>query len=403
MGKSAMVKITVILVIAAMYSFLFGVVQKVQSAEIPTVPEETAEETVFTEETAETTEKISFPDYEDLDVDNLPKPFELNGAITFALGDYEVTRPVETKPEEPVTTTTTAAETEAADEPEETTTATAATTASEPEPSGFTLTVQYSGSGGRVTEDGADILARVVMGEIGSSFNEEAIKAQTVASYTYIKYYNDNGEAPNVAVKEADDKVKRCVSEVLGQGIYYNGDLIQAVYGASSAGYTASAQTVWGVDYPYLQSKKCELDEMYDPNYGAKSSFTAAEIKDTVKAAAGIELSGDPGNWFTIKNYVDNVYVGDITIGGRESFTDSDGDTVKITGKVMRERIMKNSLRSACFDISYSADTERFTFTTYGYGHGVGLSQYGANALANQWGYDYRQILQFYYPGTDIW
>lgn len=403
MVKSTMVKITVVLIIAVMYAFLFGVVQKVNSAEIPAENAETTEETASTDAvTAEVTEKISFPEYEDLDVENLPKPFELNGAVTFAPGDYEVTRATETKPEDPVITAATSTEAETTPEPEETTAETTTGIALS-NPSGFTLTVQYTGSGGRVTEDGAELLAKVVMGEIGSSFSEEAIKAQAVASYTYIRYYNDNGEAPNVAVKDADDKVKRCVNEVLGQGIYYNGDLIQAVYGASSAGYTASAKTVWGVDYPYLQSKKCELDMLYDPNYGAKSNYTAAEIKEMVHSATGIELNGDPGSWFAIKNYVDNVYVGDITIGGKDSFTDSDGNTVKITGKVMRERIMKGSLRSSCFDIAYNADLERFTFTTYGYGHGVGLSQYGANNLANQLGYDYRQILEFYYPGTNVW
>lgn len=402
MGKSTMAKITLILVIGVMYSFLFGVVRRVKSAEVPVVSEDTTTETAAVTEAADISEKITFPEYEDLDVENLPKPFELNEAVTFPLGDYEVTRPVETKPEDPVTTTS--AVTEETTAAEETTTQGAETTTDEStEPSGFTLTVQYSGSGGKVTEDGADILARVVMGEIGSGFSEEAIKAQAVASYTYIRYYNESGEAPNVSVKTADDKVKKCVREVLGQGIYYNGDLIQAVYGASSAGYTASSKNVWGVDYPYLQSKKCELDEAYDPNYGAKNSFTATEIKDAVKSATGIELDGDPGSWFAIKDYVDNVYVGNVTVGGRDSFTDSDGDTVKITGKTMRERILKGKLRSSCFDISYSAETQRFTFTTYGYGHGVGLSQYGANNLANQWGYDYRQILEFYYPGTNIW
>lgn len=402
MGKSTMAKITLILVIGVMYSFLFGVVRRVKSAEVPVVSEDTTTETAAVTEAADISEKITFPEYEDLDVENLPKPFELNEAVTFPLGDYEVTRSVETKPEDPVTTTS--AVTEETTAAEETTTQGAETTTDEPtEPSGFTLTVQYSGSGGKVTEDGADILARVVMGEIGSGFSEEAIKAQAVASYTYIRYYNESGEAPNVSVKTADDKVKKCVREVLGQGIYYNGDLIQAVYGASSAGYTASSKNVWGVDYPYLQSKKCELDEAYDPNYGAKNSFTATEIKDAVKSATGIELDGDPGSWFAIKDYVDNVYVGNVTVGGRDSFTDSDGDTVKITGKTMRERILKGKLRSSCFDISYSAETQRFTFTTYGYGHGVGLSQYGANNLANQWGYDYRQILEFYYPGTNIW
>ena len=240
------------------------------------------------------------------------------------------------------------------------------------------------------------------MGEIGGSFNEEAIKAQAVAAYTYIKYYNNSGNVPYVAVRTPNDKVKQCVNEVLGEAVYYDGALIQAVYGASTAGYTASAKNVWGIDYPYLPSHKCELDALYDPNYGVKTSFTSDEIRKYVRNATGIELSGDPGTWFAIKEYVDNVYVGTFSIGGHTEYVNNSGKTVNITGRVMREDIMDFNLRSSSFDVSYSADSDKFTFTTYGYGHGVGLSQHGANNLANFWNYSYREILEFYYPGTEI-
>ncbi|MCH5199884.1 MAG: SpoIID/LytB domain-containing protein [Oscillospiraceae bacterium] len=430
MRKAAFVEITVSLLIALAYVYLFGVVGTVER-----MPQVIEEETASTDETTTTTtaatettpeyagETVTFPSYTSLDVSNPDKPFTVNQAVTYPAGHTEP--PIVTTDESAAATTTTEDDSYVIGGNEESTTTTTAatttteattttpqtTTASEEAPlddpnagtgEHGTLTVYYTGSGGNVTGDAVDILSQVVMGEIGGSFDEEAIKAQAIAAYTYIKYYNDNGNAPYVAVRTPNDKVRRCVSEVIGKAVYYNGTIIQAVYGASSAGYTASSLNVWGVDYPYLKSTKCELDALYDPNYGVKTTFTSNEIKNYVKNATGIVLEGDPGNWFAIKEYVDNVYVGTLSIGGHTTYTNSSGKTVNITGRVLREQIMNYNLRSACFEITYSADTDKFTFTTYGYGHGVGLSQHGANNLATYWGYDYRQILQFYYPGTEI-
>ena len=438
MRKAAFVKLTVSLVITLAYVYLFGVVGTVESMpqvleEEITSGEDTTTTTAATEEEPlagavpeATGEAVTFPDYTSLDVVNPVKPFTLNQAVTYPAGYTEP--PIETtEDEEEVTTTTTEDDSyviEGSDSESSSTTTAATTTtttttteevtttplttteAEETDASSTgdhgTLTVYYTGSGGNVTGDAADILARVVMGEIGGSFNEEAIKAQAIAAYTYIKYYNNNGNAPYVAVRTPNETVKRCVNEVIGQAVYYNGSPIQAVYGASSAGYTASSENVWGVDYPYLRSTKCELDALYDPNYGVKTTFTSDEIKSYVQKATGIVLEGDPGNWFAIKGYVDNVYVGSMSIGGETSYVDSSGKTVNITGRVLREQILNFNLRSACFEVTYSSDTDKFTFTTYGYGHGVGLSQHGANNLATYWGYDYKDILQFYYPGTEI-
>lgn len=435
MSKFGPIKIAIVLIIAISYLLLFGITERVESVDDDSkasLPHTSAagEETEPPRETAAVTEQapvtpseITFPDYSDLNVSNPLRPFQDNAAVLLPSGYEDILTEAETTVPEATTTTVpdvviddvtttteapateavtvTAAVTTTAAEPPQTTTAT--TTAPEQSnPSGETLTIRYSGSGGSVEGDAADILARVVMGEIGGSFDEEAIKAQAVASYTYIKYYNNNGSTPNVAVATPNQRVKNCVNEVLGQGIYFNGELIQAVYCASSAGYTASSKEVWGVDYSYLQSKKCELDALYDPNYGAKTTFTSNEIRRNVRDATGIELEGDPGSWFAIKSHIDNVYVGSLSIGGKTSYTDDDGKQIEITGKVMREKIMNYDIRSSCFEISYNADTDKFTFTTYGYGHGVGMSQNGANNLAKYWDYDYKEILGFYFPGTEI-
>ncbi|MGN0589321.1 MAG: SpoIID/LytB domain-containing protein [Ruminiclostridium sp.] len=293
------------------------------------------------------------------------------------------------------------------DEPEETTAATEATeestTTSKPETeiidNGVMFTVNSSGK--TVTDTALNIVAQAVMAEIGDGFNDEAIKAQAIATYTYIKYYNDNNQKAYIVSKKPSDKMLRLVSEVLGKTLYYDGKIIQAVYCASTAGYTASSKNVWGVDYPYLRSKETEFDRSFDINYGRKPTFTSKEMHDYVYKATGIDLTGDPSTWFTIESYVDNVYVGNMTIGGQTTYT-KNGKIYRFTGRHFRETIMGYDIRSHCFDISYDSYSDEFTITTYGYGHGVGLSQHGANILANQYGYTYEQILAFYYEGAEI-
>ena len=243
----------------------------------------------------------------------------------------------------------------------------------------------------------------MVQNEIGSSFAAEAIKAQAVAAYTHVKWNNLYGNNPSVVLKEnVSDNVRSLVSQVIGQAVYYNGEIIQAVYSASSAGYTASSGNVWSVQLPYLQSVYCELDELYDPNYGKTKTFSSADIKARIYNTTGIVLNDDPSEWIKVIGFTEGKYVGEMSIGGHSSYVDTSGKTVNITGRNFREYIMSYDIRSVAFDVDYDPSTDMFTFTTYGYGHGVGLSQNGANAIAAHWGWDYKQILEFYYQGTIV-
>lgn len=252
-----------------------------------------------------------------------------------------------------------------------------------------TLTAKYNGA--VHTVDAFELVCMIVNNEISSYFNDEAIKAQAVAAYSYVKYHNVNGLTPSVLVKSnPPQRIVDMVASVWGKCCYYNGAVAQTVYMASSSGYTASSENVWGGKIPYLTSVACPFDAESDPNYGVKTKFSEAAIRSAVEKYLGITLSDNPENWFTITEYVDGNYVSKVNVDGQTT----------ITGRKLRESILNYQLKSASFDISYSPDGY-FIFTTYGWGHGVGMSQNGANILAKK-GYTYDQILKYYYTGIDV-
>lgn len=251
------------------------------------------------------------------------------------------------------------------------------------------VTARFDGS---VQEINAyDLVCMIVSTEMSPSFSQEALKAQAVAAYSYVKYHNVNGLVPSVLVKhEVPDEVRQAVDAVFGKCCYYNGAVAQTVYTASSAGTTASAENVWGGDHvPYLTSVATPFDASSDPNYGVITTFSESYIKSAFESYLGITLSDDPANWLTVTGRIDGNYVSSVNVDGQ----------VTVSGRKIRENILKFGIKSWCFDVSY-ADGE-FTFVTYGYGHGVGMSQNGANILAKQ-GYTYDQILQYYFPGITI-
>lgn len=231
----------------------------------------------------------------------------------------------------------------------------------------------------------------IVSTEMSPSFSPEALKAQAVAAYSYVKYHNVNGLVPTVLVKrDIPQEVTDAVNAVWGKCCYYNGKVAQTVYTASSAGTTASAVNVWGgADVPYLTSVATPFDAQSDPNYGVITVFTEDQIRTALESSLGITLSEDPANWLTVTSRVDGNYVSGLNVDNQ----------LTISGMRLREKVLKYSIKSWCFDVSY-ADGE-FTFITYGYGHGVGMSQNGANILGKQ-GYTYDQILAYYFPGITI-
>ncbi len=251
-----------------------------------------------------------------------------------------------------------------------------------------TFTAKYNGS--THTVNAYDLICQIVNNEMSPSFSDEAIKAQAVAAYSYVKYHNVNGLTPSVLVrKNPSDRIKELVSDVWGVCCYYNGNVAQTVYMASSSGYTADAKNVWGGSVPYLKSVYCPFDVGEDPNYGSTLKVSESSMRSMLENSLGISLSNNPYNWLAIQNYIDGNYVHEISIDGQKT----------ISGKKLRETVMGHKLKSAAFDVRYS-DGE-FIFTTYGYGHGVGMSQNGANILAKQ-GWSYYDILTFYFTGIEV-
>lgn len=257
----------------------------------------------------------------------------------------------------------------------------------------------------------ADYLWGVVAAEMPASFEEEALKAQACAARTYTvtrqnspsdkhpdadicgdstccQAYIDRAAAEtrwgeNAAENAA--KIQHAVAGTDGLGILYDGQPIQALFFSSAAGKTVDAVEVWGNSVDYLKSVDSpEGDEV--PNYHSQVSLSAEEVKSLTQAAyPGADLSGDPSGWFGQASRNEGGGVVSIPLGG-----------VTLTGKQVRALF---SLRSATFTVAW--DGSSFLFDVTGYGHGVGMSQYGANAMARE-GSNFQDILTWYYTGAQV-
>ena len=273
-------------------------------------------------------------------------------------------------------------------------------------------TLRVAMEDGSVTEmTMADYLWSVVAAEMPASFEPEALKAQATTARTYALWKMGAGDSDHPDADVCTDitccqayitpeqaavnwentaaayrqKIAAAVGATDGQVITYQGEPIQAVFFSSAAGRTEDAVAVWGSEVPYLVGVDSPEGEGI-PNYQTEVTMSAKQVKELVlKQYPGAELSGTPERWFrnralTASGRVDTVDVGGITMKGTEVRT--------LFG-----------LRSACFTVETTRDA--VTFRVTGYGHGVGMSQYGANALAKE-GKTCEEILNWYYTGVEI-
>lgn len=242
----------------------------------------------------------------------------------------------------------------------------------------------------------------------------ESLKAQAVSAYTYYgRLRAQQKEKPDASLKGADfsadisgwklyttkaEMQKRWGSKfdtyyqtlgkvadaVYGQTLQSDGQLICATYYAISSGNTEAAKDIWGGNYSYLVPVASPGD-VYASGYNTTVTLAPQQVQQASQKQWGISLNGDPSKWFgkaerTVSGSVTNQIIGGKTVKGGEVRT-------------------AFGLRSANYTVTYASD--KFTFSVKGYGHGVGMSQAGAEYMA-QHGSDYKQILSWYYPGAKL-
>ena len=242
-----------------------------------------------------------------------------------------------------------------------------------------------------------EYLIGVVAAEMPASFNIEALKAQAVVARTYTlklieqkreltdtvstQVYKSNEELKNTwqgSYNKYYSKIRSAVMDTKDLCIKYNGKLIDAVYHASSNGYTQDAKMVWNNDIPYLKSVPSPWD-----------TTSSAFLRSILIPFS--QISSTLGTNFNFESIIEVLSKDD---SGRIS-------KIKINDKEYTGVQIRNllGLRSADFD--YEIKNDGVNFTTRGYGHGVGMSQYGANGMANS-GYNYKQIINYYYTNVNI-
>lgn len=236
-----------------------------------------------------------------------------------------------------------------------------------------------------------DYIIGVVAAEMPASYNSEALMAQAIAARTYaLRELEKNPSVPLTSIgqayisqdtmrerwgesyRELYEKVRAAVSSTEGMIITYDNEPILAAFCASSGGVTEKSENVWGSALPYLTAVDSHWDSAAD-GFTQTKAYTEGELDSLLGGVPEIQAKSQSG------------YVLSARVGGKV-----------LTGMQIRQKL---SLKSAAFDVKH-ADGKIY-ITTRGYGHGVGMSQTGANGMAEE-GNSCRQILAHYYPGTEI-
>ena len=173
------------------------------------------------------------------------------------------------------------------------------------------LTIAHEPAG-----DTLKVVSEIVNREVGGSFSYEAIKAQAVAVYTYLKYNGDDSRDLRGKPNPPQIVIDAC-QEVLGEALYYDDNYALTVFSASSGGCSANCYEVFYADYPYLRSVPSEYDAAFDPHWGTVKYMDAAEVKKKLETAYHITLSDDPDNWIQPVYSEETGYVTDVNIDGQ--------------------------------------------------------------------------------------
>lgn len=266
-------------------------------------------------------------------------------------------------------------------------------------------TVRLLHDGGTEAVPLEEYLCCVLLSEMPAEFPDEALKAQTVAARTFLEKHRDKHENADICgdpgccqawTPKAElekkfgsgfaavwEKAEKAVTQTMNEVLTYDHSLIDATYFSCTGGKTEAAVAVWGSDVPYLQSVESYGEEKA---LRRESSVVLSQqqVCDILKAASA-ELSDDPKDWFGDAVYTEGGGVDTMQIGN-----------AVFTGVQLRQMFGLNSTQ---FTVAYQNGD--FTFSVKGFGHRVGMSQYGAAFMAEN-GCTYPQILRYYYRGTRI-
>ena len=272
-----------------------------------------------------------------------------------------------------------------------------------------TFPVEDQSAGKVVQLSRREYVLGAVAAEMPVSWPDEALKAQAVAAHTYALYCRDHAALQSGAWLTVDParrqgcltepvlrsywgtayeqnyaRLSALVDEVLNDLLFYDNAPACTSYFAISNGRTEASENVWGTALPYLIPVDSGTDLSAD-NYQYTAVFSAAQVQ---QAFSGLGITADltaPESWFGPVEQTSSGYTKSLIVCGQT-----------VSGTALRQAL---GLRSTCFTVQYQSGN--FSFTTRGYGHGVGLSQWGAKAMAEQ-DADYADILAHYYPGTQL-
>lgn len=273
--------------------------------------------------------------------------------------------------------------------------------------------------GGEIITIGlGDYLAGVVAAEMPATFPQEALKAQAIAARTYTLYKLEayaQGEMPPESHKGAQlcddfthckaymdmkdaaqklwgsksaeyEKLMRAATrDTDGMVVTYLGEPVAAVFHASSSGKTENSADVWGTQHPYLVAVD-SVGEEDCPKHTGEVSIKPREFAEKFwKTHPEANFNGPPQEWFKASSRSETGGIIDISVGG-----------VRVKGSEIRTLLGLNST-----NFTLDANDNALIFKTIGYGHGVGMSQYGARGMALE-GKSSTEILKWYYQGTEI-
>ncbi len=280
-------------------------------------------------------------------------------------------------------------------------------------PEAGTLRILDEASGEILTVFARDYRIGAAAAELPADWPDEAIKAQMVAAWSYALFQQQAARAAGQAHDLSADPARRqgfmtrevlqsywgvnfetnyarlaaLADQVDGWVVQWEGAPAACCYHASSCGHTEASQNVWDEALPYLQGVDSPWDTAAD-GWEVTVTYTVQQMTDALQlnfSDRGLDLSGDAADWFGAPTLTAAGCVASQPVAGAE-----------LTGTELRGAL---GLRSAAFTVQYADRT--FSVTTHGYGHGVGLSQWGARGMALE-GKSCAEILAWYYPGTDL-